>query len=366
MEHLRYLKILEKRWETPDAATFVLEPEGAQTYDYQPGQYLSVVREILGREKRRAYSFSSCPGVDAHPAITVKRVPNGEFSNWLLHQVNPGDVLLTGAPAGRFFLPEKPLRRLVYLAAGSGITPVFSHLKALFDAPKPSSGSSPAYATDIPVSLFYANRDSRHSIFKDQIEDWSARFPQRFQCTWLYSREKNVPNALNRHLNNALFEELLLKTFGGKSTASGRKDAHFMLCAPNAMMRMARMTLRVLDVPEDNIHAENFVPDTRLPKRTPNPAQTHRIRVTGRDGERAEFQIFAGETILNGALRQHIALPYTCKSGVCLTCLARCTHGTVEMDFVEQTRREGPGALINTCIGYAVTEEVDLVLEGDF
>ena len=361
MEQLRHLKILEKRRETPDATTFVLAPEDQRAYTYQPGQYLSIIHEVHGREKRRAYSFSSCPGVNEHPAITVKRVPNGEFSNWLIQKTNPGDVLLTGGPAGRFLLPEKPPRRLVYLAAGSGITPVFSHLKALFAPPHLSP--LPDFPADLPVTLIYANRDSLHTIFKTQIERWNAMFPQRFLCNWLFSREENAPNTLNRHLHSTLFEDMLFKTFGGKPTAADWTETHFYLCAPTALMRMARMTLRVLDVPEAHIHSEIFVPDMRLPKRVIDTTKTHRIVVTGNTSERTEFQIFSGETILNGALRQHIALPYTCKSGVCLTCLARCHRGEVEMDFVEQTRHEGPGALINTCIGYAATDEVELAFE---
>lgn len=356
MEHLRYLRILGKYWETPDAVTFTLAPDDGQAYPCQPGQYLSVVREINGREKRRAYSFSSCPDVDPLPAITVKRIPNGEFSNWLLEKTNPGDVLLTGAPAGRFLLPEKPPRRLVYLAAGSGITPVFSHLKALFSPTSVFSG-------EIPVTLLYVNRDRAHAIFKNNIEHWGAEFPERFQCIWLFSRDKKAPNALHGHLNNALFESLLANVLGGNPSRAERAGTHFYLCAPNALMRMARMTLRVLDVPEKNIHQETFVPDARLPKRALDTSKTHSIIVTGPGGERIVFQIYSGETILNGALRQGIALPYTCKSGVCLTCLARCRSGEVELDFVEQTRREGPSGLVNTCIGYALTEEVELDIE---
>ena len=356
MEQLRRLLVMEKRRETPDAATLVLAPEDGRPYLYQPGQYLSIVREINGREKRRAYSFSSCPGVDELPGITVKRIPNGEFSNWLLEKINPGDVLLTGEPAGRFLLPEKPPRRLAYVAAGSGITPVFSHLKALF-----SSGTG--FPGDIPVTLFYANRDRAHTIFKNGIERCLTDFSYRFQCTWLFSADKEAPNALHGHLNNALFESLLAEMFGGKPARTNRTTTHFYLCAPNALVRMARMTLRTLDVPEANIHQETFMPDTRLPKRALDTSKTHRIVVSDRDGERTGFYIYAGETILNGALRQNINLPYTCKSGVCFSCLARCRSGEVELDFVDQTRREGPGALINTCVGYAVTEDVELGLE---
>lgn len=352
MEQIRRLRVVEKHWETPDAVTVVLKPEDDRPYLYQPGQYLSVIREINGQEKRRAYSFSSSPGVDAHPAITVKRISNGEFSNWLLEKVQPGDVLRTGAPAGRFILPEKPPRRLVYLAGGSGITPVLSHLKALFAEP-----------SGLAVTLLYVNRDRGHTIFKDQIARWTAEYAHRFQCIWLFSRDKAAPDALHGHLNNALFESQITQMFGGKMTRADRLGAHFFLCAPNALMRMARMTLRVLDVPETHIHQETFLPDTRLPKRPLDTSKTHRIIVNDRNGERVEFDIYEGETILNGALRQQIALPYTCKSGVCLSCLAQCRRGEVELDFVENTRREGPGGIVNTCIGYALTEEVELGLE---
>lgn len=351
MEKKIYWRIVEKRREAPDAVTLALQPETDGPVAYRPGQYLPLIREINGQAERRAYSFSTSTGTDTLPAITVKRVPNGAFSNWLVQHVAPGDRLLSGEPAGRFVLPERKPARLVYLAAGSGITPVMSHLKALLP------GNT---WKGVPITLFYANRDSANTIFKKQLDGWIGHFAGRFSCTYFFSREKNAPHAVYGHLNNGLFEKRLLEQFGGKITAHERASTHFFLCAPAPLMRMARMTLRVLDFSEKNIHQETFVPDPRLQQRTVDTTQTHRIIATDRDGHRTEFDIFSGETILDGALRQGIALPYTCKSGVCLTCLARCVRGVVEVNFVEQVKREGPGALVNTCIGYAVTEEVEL------
>lgn len=351
MENKLRWRIAEKHRETPDTATLVLVPEPDGLVAYQPGQYLPLIRAFTGKEARRAYSFSTCMGVDALPAITVKRVPNGLFSNWLVQDAAPGDVLVSGELTGRFVLPEQRPKRLVYVAAGSGITPVMSHLKWLL-----SDGNWP----DVPIALFYANRDAAHTIFKKQVDAWIEQHPERFSCTYFFSQEKDLPHAVHGHLNNDLFERLLLGWFGGKSTARDRAGTHIYLCAPKALMRMARMTLRVLDFPEQNIHQETFLPDPRLQQRTLDISQTHRITATGRDGERVVFEVYAGETILNGALRQGIALPYTCKSGVCFTCLARCVRGAVEVSFVEQTKREGPGGLVNTCIGYAVTAEVEL------
>lgn len=354
MEQIRRIRILEKRWETNDAATFTLTPDDGCDLDYLPGQYLSLIRTIHGVEKRRAYSFSSCPGVDPHPAFTVKRIPNGEFSNWLLRDVQPGDVLQTGAPAGRFLLPDAAPKRLFFLAAGSGITPVFSHLKALLAASR---------FPDVPVVLFYANRSSVQTIFKPALDRWIVEYPGRFSCTYFFSQEKNAPHALFRHLNNALFEEQLLHIFGGPISRADRAGAHFFLCAPQALVRMARMTLRTLDFPEEQLHQEVFIPAVPPPVAVVDPTKTYQVMATGSDGQRVVFQIFGGETILNGALRQGIALPYTCKSGVCFTCLARCIRGRIELRFGDQNRTEGPGALVNTCIGYPLTGAVEIVYE---
>ncbi len=346
-------RIVEKREETPEAVTLTLEPVGGAPVAYEPGQYLPLIRTFGPREERRAYSFSSCPGVDALPALTVKRIPNGLFSTWLVQQIRRGDILESAEPAGRFLLPTQKPERLLYVAAGSGITPILSHLKAIFLNKNWS---------DVPVRLLYANRDSAHTIFKRQIDDWINAWPERFEVTYFFSRERGAAHAEQAHLNNALFEQHLLAFVGGRASASARKGLLTYLCAPTPLMRMARMTMRALGFPDEQILQETFTPDPRLQRRQPDPSRRHHITVSLPDGQRVAFDTFEGETILQAALRQGIALPYTCKSGVCLSCLARCVRGEVDVQFVEQTNREGPGALVNTCIGYAVSDEVELVL----
>lgn len=372
MEHKRRFRIVAKNWETGDAATFSLEPADGLPFHYLPGQYLSLIFETPGGEKRRAYSFSSCPGVNEIPAITVKRVPNGEISNRLLFHTQPGDLLTATEPHGRFLLPEDQPDTIFYIAAGSGITPVVSHLKAFFYS-RPTTRSlrtsahseavTSSHRLTIPrIVLYYANRDSRSTIFKPQIDRWIAEFPDRFECLYFFGREKNAAHALHRHLNNALLEQLVNQYFSGNITTRHRQRTLFYLCAPTALMRMAEMTLRTMDFPAENILKETFVPGTRLPGREIDTSKTHSIIAEGQ-GERIEFQTFEGETILNAALRQGIALPYTCKAGVCFTCLAKCVKGEVDVVFADTTNREGPGQMVNTCIGYAVSGQVELWYE---
>ncbi len=357
MEEKRRLRIVDKVWETDDTATFMLKQEDGGSIVYQPGQYISLIFEKKNGEQRRAYSFSSCPGVDRFPSITVKRVVNGEFSNYLLTHAEPGDILTAVGPHGRFLLPDKLPKTMFYIAAGGGITPVMSHLKRLLLA---ANGAIPAHP--LKIILYYANRDSQHTIFKAQLDRWIAAFPDRFECLYFFSREKKADHALFRHLNNGLLEELLEEHFPGKPAKKARENALFYLCAPKAVMRMAEMTLRTLDFPEENILKETFVPEKNLPGRITDFSKTHTIVAHGKS-ERIDFQSFEGETILNAALRQGIALPYSCKSGVCFSCLAQCTKGEVEMAFSDTTNRKGPGPMVNTCVGYAVTERVELFYE---
>lgn len=355
MEQKRHLRILERITETDDTVTFRLEAADGQPFIYQPGQYVTLIFDVNGHEKRRAYSFSSSPVTDAHPSITIKRIPNGEFSTRLLRHALPGDTLLTTEANGRFLLPSPWPDVLCYLAAGSGITPVISHLKTLLAADAATFGQR-------KILLFYASRDSRSTIGKVQLDRWMAAYPDRFECVYFFSREKNAEHARFRHLNNELLEQELRRYFGGHVTDWHRAQTHFYFCAPPALMRMARMTLRQMDFPEENFHLEAFMPERISSKRLPDTTQTHHI-VANFPTQRIEFQVYKGETILDGALRQGIALPYSCKAGVCLSCLARCVHGQVEVEFAQVTQLGKPGDLVNTCLGYATTETVEITYE---
>ncbi|MBK8557967.1 MAG: iron-sulfur cluster-binding domain-containing protein [Lewinellaceae bacterium] len=346
MEQLRELVITRIDWETADTATLTLRPVDGSPLLYEPGQYLSVVRHVLGTQKRRAYSFSSHPAVDPLPQITIKRVPNGEFSNWLL-QRQVGEELTTTNAYGKFTLPAKLPSQLLYIAGGSGITPILSHLKGLL-----------AQKNGPRILLLYANSSAENTIFKTTIDQWAEQFSDRFECIYIFSKTPHVEHGVFGHLNNGLLEQLL----EARHWIKALPRTLCYLCAPFALMRKAEMMLHVLDCPAEHIHKETFRPDQRMTYRSIDKTRVHQVQAQF-GPESFHFEAYAGETILNAALRQGIALPYSCKSGICLSCLARCTAGEVDIDFVDLQRREGPGALINTCIGYPVSKSVSLHYE---
>ncbi len=123
-------RIEEIRAETPDAATIVIRP-GADWAGHVPGQYLRIGIDVNGVRQWRAYSLTHGPRPDGRISITVKAVPDGLVSNHLVHEAVPGTMVHLEQAAGEFVL-NSDHDRLLFVTAGSGITPVIGMLRNLF------------------------------------------------------------------------------------------------------------------------------------------------------------------------------------------------------------------------------------------
>lgn len=117
--------------ETPDAATVVIRP-GYEWGGHEPGQYLRIGLDINGRRHWRAYSLTSEPGrPDGYISITIKNVDAGVVSPYLVRRGRPGSIVSLGGVEGEFLLPEPLPPKLLFISAGSGVTPIMSMLRSL-------------------------------------------------------------------------------------------------------------------------------------------------------------------------------------------------------------------------------------------
>jgi len=123
-------RIVDVQPETPDAATIVIRP-GADWAGHVPGQYVRIGIDIDGVRLWRAYSLTHGPRADGRITITVKAVPDGKVSNHLVRHVTPGTLVHLEQAAGDFVLPLDGTK-LLFVTAGSGITPVIGMLRNLF------------------------------------------------------------------------------------------------------------------------------------------------------------------------------------------------------------------------------------------
>lgn len=131
-------QVVEVIPETRDAATLVIRP-GADWAGHRPGQYLRIGVDVDGVRQWRAYSLTHGPRADRNISITVKAVPDGKVSNHLVHRTRPGTLLHLEQAAGDFVLPDFSVvdpaeTKLLFVTAGSGITPVIGMLRNLYPA----------------------------------------------------------------------------------------------------------------------------------------------------------------------------------------------------------------------------------------
>ncbi|RPD40100.1 ferredoxin--NADP reductase [Chitinophaga barathri] len=334
--------------ETPDTFTYHLESADGKPVKYQAGQFLTFLVQLHGTEYRRSYSLSSTPGIDDFLAVTVKRIANGEISRYILRTWMVGDEITSLLPSGRFTLDSAPdtQRDIVMLGAGSGITPLFSILQQALHVEKAAH-----------ITLIYSNRDEKNTIFRERILALQSRFPDRFTIVWLFSDPANTTGVYRRMSNS------LLEMIAPKHLQYPRELAGFYICGPAEYMRMAQFTLTFMGFREDQLRKENFVVNTEAKiARVQIPQDTTLKQVHLK--HQGNIQILAvpgNESILHAALRQHVQLPYSCKGGVCGSCIATCTGGKVWMSVNEVlTEKELAKGLVLTCTGYAQSDEVTL------
>lgn len=329
------LKVEAIRWDAQDTATFLLRSLSGRKALYKAGQFITLVFEHHGEELRRSYSISSSPDEEL-VAVTVKRVPNGELSRFLLTRAKVGDVWQAVEPAGRFILNDFAQERdIFFFAAGSGITPIISQIKYILN----HSGKS-------RLTLIYSNRNTNNILFEAELEALAQQHPQRFMIQYLLS-----DNA--QRLNNVMAEQLVRQY-----TNFDSQKALFYLCGPFEYMRMVRLTLIYMGIADASIRKENFVLDTIAVGGAKTGFAPHKIQIVF-GGE--TYDVVAGEnqSILQAALQNNIPLPYSCRMGICSTCAAKCKTGKVTMTANEVlTDADLADGWILTCTGYAMGDDV--------
>ena len=329
------LKVEAIKREAEDTATYLLRDLSGNKINYKAGQFITLVFDHHQEELRRSYSISSSPDEDLL-AVTIKRVPNGELSRFLLIHTKVGDVWNAVEPAGRFIVSGfEQERDIFFFAAGSGITPILSQIKYILQ----QEGAS-------KLTLIYSNRNNRSILFKSELDILQQQYSQRLIIIYLLSDDAH-------RLNNVIAEQLV-KQYARYNL----QQALFYLCGPFEYMRMVRLTLVYMGIYIDRIRKENFVIDTVKVSEAKTAFAPHKVRIVF-GGETHDIIAGENQSILQAALQNNIPLPYSCRVGICSTCSAKCKAGKVVMTENEVlTDADLTEGWVLTCTGYAMGDDV--------
>ena len=284
--------------ETADTRTYVLAPD-VVPFPYKAGQFCTFKVNVDGEDLYRSYSMSSAPETDSEMATTVKRVPGGKVSNWILDNVAEGDEVTITRAAGTFCLADTSVPLLGF-SGGSGVTPILSLVK------------SALATTDRKVRLLSADKDRASVIFDAVLADLVGRHPDRLSVV--------------RHIDaeRGLIEPAAVADFVGADTES---DCY--VCGPEGFMSVVTSALPG----PGKVFIEDFdaAPQPHEPATATDADDTGGTITILLDRKKATVPRMAGETLLESARRAGMSPPFSCEAGNCGTCMARLSEGSATM-----------------------------------
>lgn len=241
---MRTLRLLEKRAESADVASFVFaSADGTPLPTFAAGQHLPISLPLPDRTDSilRTYSLSGSPEGPNY-RISVKRDPLGLASRALHDDFRVGGLITAGAPQGSFTLDTTSERPVVLVGAGVGLTPLVSMLHALV-----GDDSSR------PVWFVYGTRDGEHHPLRREVQHLVGSSANA-RLHVAYTRPRSADRLHQDHHSVGRIEGALLE-----SLVPGL-EADFYLCGPRGFMADLHSQLEVRGVPAVRIHSESFGP----------------------------------------------------------------------------------------------------------
>jgi ferredoxin-NADP reductase len=307
-------RIVEVRRETVDSATLEIKPGWGFEFNYEPGQYIGIGVLVDGRWRWRSYSLTSVPVTRSRTiTITVKAMAEGFLSTHLVGGVAPGTIVRLATPQGNFVLPDPAPSSMLFLTAGSGITPVMSMLRTLARRDQ---------VTDI-LHIHSAPTESE-VMFASELADLARAHPgYRLQ-----TRTTRTQGRLDlARLSDAVPDWRERETWA---------------CGPQGMLDAAERAWADAGVPQ-RLHIERFA----APKAAPHG--TGGTVTFARSGKTVVAD--AATPLMEAGENAGVQMPFGCRMGICQSCVVDLVDGHVR-DLRTGAERE-PGTRVQTCISSA-------------
>ena len=323
-----------------DAVNLVFEKP--EDFNYEPGQFITIIKEVNGKKIRRAYSLCTTPFEDDFPAVTVKRVEGGAMSNDLNDNAKAGDQVEIMEPMGIFTTEydQGNKRKAVFFGGGSGITPLMSILRSIL-LKEPES----------EVVLVYGNRREEYIVFKDLIKSLQEKYSERFKTVHIL--EEGEADYSGRPTEEMILD--ICKSIGLDSTTE------CYICGPQPMMDLVSETLPKAGAAKEKVRMESFEAGKTSPSEIIDTENAESEVTIILDGEEYEITVKKNASILDTALDNNLDMPYSCQSGLCTACRGKCLEGKVSIDEAEGlSQDELDEGYVLTCIGKPLSDRLKI------
>jgi glycine betaine catabolism B len=260
--------------ETHDVKTFRFVTNPPVLFTYKPGQFVTLDLEIGGESVLRSYSISSTPSRPHTLEITVKRVPSptdspntppGLVSNWLHDNVRVGSSLKLSGPFGKFTCFSTPARKLLFISAGSGITPMMGMSRWIYDT-----------TTDCDVVFLHSARSPEDIIYRQELEMMACRQPNfQLALTMTKPASRHGWHGFTGRISASLIQAI----------APDFCDRTIYVCGPEGFMTGVKTLMQSLNFPMENYYEESFGPPKKAKKAKKDAKENSVIKNSVTKGE---------------------------------------------------------------------------------
>jgi ferredoxin-NADP reductase len=317
-----------KKQETADTFSYEFIASDIQIKPFLAGSHLNV-RIPAGKNGamiNRTYTLSSSPKTLPLFKLTVKQVSNGSVSNWLANNLKPGMKLDFTQPSGDFVLPEQTPGRILFIAAGSGVTPVMSMLRFLSETANKSE-----------IDFLYYARSPQDIIFREELDALCSKM-KGLRLNYCVDTKTPEWLGLSGRINAKHFKELDKLT-----------KHEIYLCGPSPFMEAATSELKKLGVDEYQIHKELFALDLG----TVSVQTQAKVQFSGEQAA----TLVKKKTLLEEAELRGLELASGCRSGICKTCRCKKVSGET-VNLLNGQRSNQNDEYILACVTQAISDTV--------
>lgn len=345
----QYAKVIDIQQWDDNCKSFTFGPDiekGTHQFAFfKAGAYLSISLDVEGMKISRPYSISSSPkeALEGKYVLTIKRVPHGIGSNYMLDHLKIGDEVVLSAPLGEFtYLPVRDAKTVIGVAGGSGITPFHSFAKAIVEGDE-----------DFHLILLYGSRSEKDILFKEDF-DMFEKLSNKIKVIHVLSDEEK------EGYEHGFINAKLIQKYAPKENYS------IFMCGPAGMYQFLDEQIQTLHLErkwvrhelQGELHDPKAQPDYPKEKKV---AETICMTVRMCD-EETKIQVNTCDTILQSLEKHGIATPAHCRSGECGWCHSHLIAGEVFCPKKLEHRREADKDFnyIHPCCTFPLT---DIVIE---
>jgi ferredoxin-NADP reductase len=343
--------------ESQEITSFYLKPQDGQPIpNFQPGQFLTIKLDIPDQPRpvMRTYSLSDFSVTPDYYRLSIKRedppkgkeVPPGVASNFMHDHIQEGSVIPCKPPNGKFVLDGQSQRPVVLISNGVGITPMISMAKAVA-----------MQNSNRPLWFLHGARDGSYHAFREAVLEIAPNNPN-FTVHYRYSRPR--PDDDGGYHSTGYVDIELVKSL--LMPRVGPTDADYFLCGSPSFMDSLREGLGGWGVPNSQVYFESFskpVAKAAAPVSTSSGNGPTTEVVFAKSGKTATWTEADG-TLLEFAEDRGLSPDYSCRAGICLTCMCRLEEGEVAYDESPTGTPDEGHALI--CVSKPKTSRVVLNL----